>query len=152
MTRRRVAVLVGMLSIGVAGVVSADEGWGLSKLNPFKKKAPPAARARASVADSSRPSGSSRATTAPWLTRSSAPTRKAEPSTLEKVNQGTKDFFGKTKEVLMPWSTTPQKPAARTSSKSAKSSSWFSSWWPEKKKEPEIRTVNDFLGLERPQF
>jgi hypothetical protein len=151
MSRRTMVVVVSLLSIGLAGVVSADDGWSLSKLNPFKKSPAPQ-RTRASVSDHATRSGTNHMNVPPWTARPASTTRRNEPSTLEKINQGTKDFFGKTKEVLMPWSSSSKKPASRAGSRQPAKTSWFSSWFPEKKKEPEIRTVNDFLSLERPQF
>ena len=151
MSRRTMAVVVGLLSIGLAGVVSADDGWSLSKLNPFKKSPAPQ-HTRASVSDNAARSGTPRASVPPWTARSASPARRPEPSTFAKINQGTKDFFGKTKEVLMPWSGKSKKPASRSSSRQPAKKSWFSSWFSAKEPEREIRTVNDFLSLERPQF
>ncbi len=61
----------------------------------------------------------------------------------EKMSQGTTSFFGKTKDVLMPWSKSSKKPSSSKSHKPAKKS-FFSSWFPEKKQQKESKTVKDF--------
>lgn len=97
-------------------------------------------------------------------TNSHSASKAKTPSTWEKVNSGTKSFFGKTKDVLMPWSKDDSAShrskavtgsrrsgtSAKSSSKSSSSgglSSWFQSKPEEKDK---IESVNDFLKLPTP--
>ena len=73
---------------------------------------------------------------------------------LAKVNKSTKDFFGKSKEVLMPWTKSSKKPATHSSSskKSAPKKSFLTSWMSPKKEEKKPQTVTDFLKQDRPEF
>ena len=142
-------VFVVWVLMTVASPVLASDGWSMSSLNPFKK-ASTDNRARASYSDESvKPAGSS------WLTQSRpsaasyAAKKKKEPSMFEKMSQGTSSFFGKTKDVLMPWSKSSKKPSSSKSHKPAKKS-FFSSWFPEKKQQKEPKTVKDFLAQDRP--
>ena len=85
-----------------------------------------------------------------------------EPSTWEKFNSGTKTFFTKTKQTLMPWTsddetssarkkTPPARSTARTSSRKAKTEKkpFFSSWLETREEEKPIKTVNDYLAQPR---
>lgn len=107
--------------------------------------------------------------------------RPSQPSTLDKFSQGTKNFFGKAKTTLMPWTdntTAPssQRPSApsgsgslhaarantgtRTASRSNSPAAdgeankgWSFPWSkPQPEVDNEIRTTNDFLSLERPKY
>ncbi len=100
---RPILLLLALLVLAAASTVDvrparADDGWGWSKLNPFAKKEPKtdAKRVRASYNDR----------VADARTRTELIRKGEEPSTWEKMNQGTKSFFGKTKSVLMPWTNT----------------------------------------------
>ena len=134
----------------------AGDGWSLSKLNPFKKKPTASQRARASFTDeASQTSRFPRVSMPSWGQQSQTPRPTKKPSTLSKMNQGTKDLLGKTKDTLMPWSKDAKKKSDYTRS-SKKSSSPFSltSWLPKKKKEEKSRSksMTDFLGQPRPSF
>jgi len=93
--------------------------------------------------------------------RSTAHTRPPnQPSTWEKFNQGTKSFFVKTRNTLLPWTVkepVTSRPAARTASRdTARTSSnnrSFLPFLPKKEPEPQrIESANDFFKLPRPRF
>jgi hypothetical protein len=78
---------------------------------------------------------------------------------VEKVNEGTKHLWDKTKQVLTPPKLTPPnvdllspfrgkpaKPQARDDNKSM-----FSSWFRSEPEPPRPMTVSDFIGMERPE-
>ncbi len=142
-----------LLFIVLARPVTAGDGWSMSSLNPFKK-ASTQQRARASVSDESvKKSVFPRVSMPNWNTKSPAPKRRTEPSTFAKIGQGTKDFFGKTKDVLTPWSKSSKKKSSSSQGRSASKSSFFTSWLPHKKEpKKDSRTVKDFLAQPRPGF
>ncbi len=134
-----------------AGLAHADNSWSLSKLNPFKKKPTADARARASVSDEvTQRKGFPRMTMPTWASRSRTPERRKEPSTMDKISQGTKDLFGKTKNVLMPWSSDSKKKKSRA--KASEKPSFLTSWLPQKETPKRPKTVNDFLKQPRPGY
>jgi hypothetical protein len=124
----------------LVGPAQADDGWSLSKLNPFRKKSSDAAvrmRVDDQLADA----------------RSRTGTRRSEPpSAWTRMAKGTKNFFVKTKDVLMPWTKDDkQRTNARSRTKSNKKPSILTSWL--QKEEPKRpRTVGDFLIKDRPDF
>ncbi len=139
----------------VVSPIVADEGWSMSSLNPFKKKAPASERVRGSYSDEpAKPSTPSwPSLPRPTSNKSYAAKKKPEPSTLDKMSQGTKSFFGKSKDVLMPWTKSPKKPVSSNVRKPPKKSYFsLSSWFPQKKKPKESKTINDFLSQDRPGF
>ena len=103
------------------------------------------------------------------------PVRNSGPSTWEKLNNGTKSMFTKTRDTLMPWAASDKKPPARSVTGSRSSTgisrsragsnrgsggesagekkSFFSSLLPSSQpdKKP-IETTNDFLSQRRPRF
>ncbi len=169
--------------------VRGDSWFKLPNLNPFaskKKTADQAEKKRDEQPDFNQPAV--RPETEPGSTRSplfgssrTTATKRPSggPSTWDKFNQGTKDFFTKTKHFLMPWtnksnksSTDSRRATGRTGttysgSKSSdkesekdtqKSKSIFSSFRPERlngdapKPEEKIDSANDFLRLPRPRI
>ena len=152
MSRRSWMAVASLVAISFASVAAAEEGWSISKLNPFKKSSA-SKRAHAQVSDEKPGIGLPRMSLPGLSSKSAAPKRKSKPSTLAKVNQGTKDFFGKTKDVLMPWSKSSKKPAAHygSSKKPAKKKSFLTSWIPQKKEEKRPQTMGDFLDAKRPE-
>jgi hypothetical protein len=124
----------------LVGAVQADDGWSLAKLNPFKGKSGDAAvrmRVEDQLAEARARSGMSRS---------------EQPSTWARISQGTQDFFGKTKDVLMPWTKDDkQRTNARSRPKPKKKPSIMTAWL--KKERPQRpKTVVDFLGNDRPGF
>lgn len=153
MNRRFSILLALVVAVAIASPSRADDGWSLANLNPFKKKESKlerTQRAHASFSDSDeKPERGFFPTMSfpKWGSRTHTP-KPTEPSTLAKLNEGTKDLFGKTKEVLMPWSSSPKK-----KSRSTKKSSFSLTSWLTKKEEPKRpRTVKDFIGQPRPGF
>jgi|CXWL01.1.fsa_nt_gi hypothetical protein len=102
------------------------------------------------------------------------PARESGPSTWQKLNNGTKSAFAKTRDTLMPWAAKDETPSARSITGSRASTgitrtragsnrnsgestsekkSFFSSWLPASEPEEKpIRTTSDFLSQKRPQF
>lgn len=120
---------------------SADEGWSLSKLNPFSKtsstkSSPPQAK---NFNSSAKPSY-----------------RKTEPSTMDKISSGTKNMVSKTKTALTPGGgkTAKAKPAAntvQTKSKDGQKKSWVPSWLSKKEEPKKAQTIPEFLNQPRPK-
>ena len=130
---------------------SADDGWSVSKLNPFKKKPAANARAQASLSDEVTATSSFPRMSMPtWASRSQTPQPPAEPSTLAKLNQGTKDLYGKTKSVLMPWASDSKKSSSSKTNKSQ--GSFLTSWFTKKEEKKKPRTVKEFLAQPRPGY
>jgi hypothetical protein len=139
-----------------------EQNWKLPDLNPFDNKTD-----HNSKPDSKGGSGGFKLPSLGLPSKSSsAPKKPAQPSTWSKMTQGTKDFFGKTKETLMPWTKSSGKSNKnggshgsstfhKTSSKSqgkAEKNSFFANWLspPEEPQEP--RTVPEWLNQSRPEF
>ena len=120
---------------------SADEGWSLSKLNPFSKtsstkSSPPEPR---NFNSSAKPSF-----------------RKTEPSTMDKISSGTKSMVNKTKTALTPGGSKVAKPkpaanTVQTKSKDGQKKSWVPSWLSKKEEPKTARTVPEFLNQPRPK-
>lgn len=83
----------------------------------------------------------------------SASTRKAsqEPSAWEKMNNGTKEFFGRVGRTLSPSKPAPKKkqphPYNPWVKQTKKEKSWFSSWFAPKEPEPP-RSLREWMELE----
>jgi hypothetical protein len=152
-SRRCWMVLAGLAAMAISSTSAAADGWSLSKLVPFQKSSA-SKRAHASVSDGDRSGGLPRMSVPNRGTKSRPPDGPSEPSTLSKLNQGTKDFFGKTKDVLMPWSKSSKKPAARpvSTTRTATKTPWYKSWIPQKKQQQKPKTVSEFIGQDRPEF
>lgn len=167
-----------LFSICLSAVnVSAEENF-FSKLNPFRKKDSPPVRVRISDTPESSfmfpqwkkmkmPwSGPSFKFTPTWVSNSWKP-----PSlsvTWNRMSRGTRDFYNKSKAILMPW-TEPdmrQPPVIQPTAgsrgiyraipkkaKPEKKNSFFSSFFSSKKPEPTrpVRTVGEFLSQDRPK-
>ncbi|MCA9143028.1 MAG: hypothetical protein H6823_26020 [Planctomycetaceae bacterium] len=108
-----------------------------------------------------------------WTKKEASPN--TGPSTWQKLNNGTKSVFSKTRDTLMPWTVDNDKPPVRhatgsrsstgvsrtrvasnrgdTRSSSGEKKSIFSSLLPDPEPEPKpIRTTSDFLSQKRPLF
>ncbi|MEX1041488.1 MAG: hypothetical protein WDZ51_12695 [Pirellulaceae bacterium] len=118
-------VIIGLLVVGTASFAQAD-GW---FYNPF--------------------GGSS-----DQSTKTVKSSKKTEPSTLQKMNQGTKEFF----TGLNPFAASKSRnassgsifPSRNNLKPKKKDSSW--NWWFSSQKEEPPQTVDDFLARERPSF
>jgi hypothetical protein len=159
-------------AIGFAIFVVASplmaEGWTLPSLNPFKtEKREVSAYTPPASEDPDLPTSGFKF---PKLKLPQAPKMSfgerppGQPSAMQKLGQGTKNFFSKTADVLTPWDN-DEKPAPRSRTATGvrrtyngspgaveeKKTSLFSSWF--KKDEPETpKTVNGFLANPRPRF
>lgn len=107
-----------------------------------------------------------------WTKREPSP--RAGPTTWQKLNNGTRRMFAKTRDTLMPWAVKDDSPPVRHATGSQNSTgfsrtrvasnrnsgestgekkSLFSSFLPSSEPaEKPIRTTNDFLSQERPDF
>ncbi len=155
--------------------VSAEESF-FNKLNPFKKKEP--APVKVSLSDKPKSSfswpewkpvkmpwsGPSFKFTPTWVSTSLKPPSLSK--TWSSMSRGSKDFYNKSKTVLMPWSkpaitqTSANRPPtgsrgvyrAVPKSAPAKKKSFFGSWFSSQPEAPKrSRTVGEFLSQERPQ-
>ncbi|MFP6576750.1 MAG: hypothetical protein VB912_16440 [Pirellulaceae bacterium] len=155
--------------------VSAEESF-FNKLNPFKKKDP--APVRVHIADKPKTglswpqwkpikmpwSGPSFTFTPTWVSNNLKPP--SFSATWTRMSRSSKDFYDKSKTVLMPWSkpAISKASATRPSTNSrgvyraipkntpAKKKSFFSSFFSSKSDSQErSRTVGEFLSQERPQ-
>jgi hypothetical protein len=147
---RRMIYVIFLVASLVCAPQALAEGWKVPNLNPFKKTSAKTNRAQASFTDHVKSAGMPKFSLPSWPgATKSKEKRSREPSTMQKLGRNTKAFFGKTKRVLMPWSTS-KKP---TGSRTPKKKSFFGSWWPgSKPKRQTPKTVTDFLGQERPGF
>ncbi|GAA4422831.1 hypothetical protein [Bremerella cremea] len=97
-----------------------------------------------------------------WTSSSASSKKKSkEPSTLQKFNQGTKDFFSKSADFLNPFDDADDKKKTNTryqynggyrSSKKKEESSWFGSWFQSDPEPRPAETISDFLDAPRPEF
>ena len=149
MKSRRMICLCCLAAMTIAASTALADGWKMPSLNPFKKASSGSDRAKASISDKSKSSGLPKLSLPSWGSESSKP---KGPSTMQKINSGTKSFFSKTKDVLMPWNTSSKKTSSSRSSK-PKKKSILTSWIPTKKPPKKERmTVSDFIGQDRPDF
>jgi hypothetical protein len=110
----------------------------------------------------------------PQWTKKEEVTRRSGPSTWDKLNNGTKSMFTKTRDTLMPWAAKDKKPPARSVTGSRNSTgfsrtrvasnrndresssekkSFFGSLLPSPApEEKRIETTSDFLSQKRPRF
>ncbi len=137
------------IALGFGTCYAEESGWKLPNLNPFKSEKK---RTSARVSDDSW-MALPKVPTLPGFKSGKSRVRRKEPSTFAKMTEGTKDFFGKTYDVLTPWDNNkPKKPPTHMGvSRRSKSDSGFFDWFGGKE-EKKIETVNDFLGQGRPGF
>jgi hypothetical protein len=157
-------IIVGAILVSAALPLAAwaeESGWKMPNLNPFGSSGPSATSSRASQPPTS---GWKMPKLLPSTTATARPKRKAnQPTTWNRMTNGTQSFFSKTADVLTPWDNKkPAPPQKVTGSNTAftrnnpakkdpKSSSSVApaSWWSgEKSDQP--KTVNGFLSQPRP--
>lgn len=136
--------LTSLLAVTVIGIASArGEGFTFPNLNPFSGK-----KTEASRSGISKNASLSRARPkmeTPQLRRS-ATGKSHSPTTWQKMQQGTGQFFSS----LTSWSRPKQtKPASRQTKPKSKSSP-FAWLFPKPEEEPPIRSVNEYLSLPQP--
>ncbi|MBA2115081.1 hypothetical protein [Bremerella alba] len=93
-----------------------------------------------------------------WMGSSSKKKSKG-PSTIQKINNGTKDFFTTTADYMNPFNDGDDHKKKRytynggyRSSKKQEDSSWFGNWFTSEPDPGPPQTVSDFLDLERAKF
>jgi hypothetical protein len=144
------------------GVYGDDGGWGMPNLNPLSGKAKPPTSQRAA-----NPATSGWKMPNLWPQTAAKPKKKSnQPSSWNRMTNGTTTFFSKTADALTPWNN--NKPAApppkltgsnsiftqngSTKGNTKKSSSVVpASWWSSEKTDQPDKSVNDFLSRQRPQ-
>lgn len=161
--KTRYFVLVLALSSFIALSLSAEEqGWSFPSLNPFKKSD--------EIAAKSKKKASAKANDEPgfnwkfWQAKESAPkTRSNQPSTWQKMTNGTKNMVAKTKDTLNPWKSTEspsKKPPTginsfASSKKPKKKPGFFEGWGAESeaeiRKKKSLETVQDFIARDSPE-
>jgi len=141
-------VLAFLVAVAAVHVARAD-GWSLSSLNPFAKKAPSSPSKKPNANSSSVPQLNGKPIHPP-----SAPP--AQPSMLSKIGSAPANMWSKTKQVFTPapkpapsstltLGAQPKKPTPPASSKT--------SWNPFVSKTPAAEpphTTSEFIGLPRP--
>ena len=163
-------LLLGAACILTARAAFAD-GWGLPNLNPFKKEerevspyVPPTRDWSAAEAEEPPTSGLKFPKfKLPTMGRARKPSN--EPTAMQRVTRGTKNFLSKTADVLTPWDNGKEPlPSARatgvrrtyngspSAARTEKKSSFFSSWFSNDEEPEAPRTVNGFLGQPRPKY
>jgi hypothetical protein len=169
-TRSSLLLAFGFTWLLGANSASAD-GWSFPSLNPFKTEEKEMTYAPPSISAAEDEEPPTSGFKFPKLKLPSLPKigsdspKPRQPSTMQKLGRGTKNFFSKTADVLTPWDNDEKAaPRRRTStgvrrtyngSPSAavaeKKSSWLPSWF--SKEEPEQpHTVNGFIAQPRPRF
>jgi hypothetical protein len=153
-----IGIAAAMIVAGAALARAEESAWKLPNLNPFASKAQPPTAARAPKAG-----GASWGMPRLWPKSSAAKRPTGQPTTMQKMTKGTKQFFSKTADALNPWDDEKEQPAPRasgsnsaisraTKKKKESSSSGLlpASWWSSDEDEGRDRTVNDFLSRPRP--
>ncbi|PQO34300.1 hypothetical protein DTL21_12265 [Bremerella cremea] len=96
-----------------------------------------------------------------WGSSTSAPKKPKGPSTFQKINNGTKDFFYKSADFLNPFNDgddakttkrTSYNGGYRSTSKKQEDSSWFGGWFSSEPEPGPPQTVSEFMDLPRPKF
>ena len=93
-----------------------------------------------------------------WVSSSSSSKKKSkEPSTLQKINSGTKDFFYKSADFLNPFDDADdnkkkKRYGYRSRSSKQEETSWLGSWFAPEPEPGPPETVSDFLDLPRAKF
>ncbi len=137
--------LTSLLVVTVVGVASArGEGFKFPNLNPFSCKKSESSSSRGTNKNASM-SRSRPRTETPQLRRTSSG-RSNSPTTWQKMQHNTGQFFSS----LTDWSRPKQsKPAVRQPKPKPKSSP-FAWLFPQPEEEPPIRSVNEYLSLPQP--
>lgn len=141
--------LIFALVLGAAPATRADEEESSFSWNPFKSKKKKAEPRVTALADDEERGLSFPKLSLPSLKPKPKPRRpRNQPSTLQKLGRGTKNFFGKTKDLLTPWDdSTDEEADYRMADRDTDKSrfSWF-------RKEPEDErpiSANEFLKQSR---
>lgn len=144
MKQGRFVVVLSCMALFMGVNSTRADGFEFPNLNPFSSKAQPS---RSRVSDQ-KPSGIALPTlpTMKLPTMRVSPARRNTPTTWQRMQKGTSQFFSS----ISPWGKTPRR--VRAKKKPASNKSAFSWLFSPKKKQKEIRDVNDFLSLPRPDY
>ena len=157
MKRYLVAASAACLMLTLTAGAFAADGWSMPNLNPFAKKYPGPAKARASDSGWKMPSLWPKSNTA---ARSPA----AGPSTWQKMTNSTKSAMSKTADFLNPFddandlkatdpSPTGYNKQITQSPDKKQTDAKQASWWGGEAEQPKrAQTVNDFLSQPKPEF
>lgn len=150
------SIAVAIVIAGVSAAPAEESAWKLPNLNPFASKAQPPTAARA-------PKSGGGSLPRIWPKSSATKRPTGQPTALDKMTRGTKQFFSKTADALNPWDDEKERSAPRasgsnsaisraTKKKTESSGSGLlpASWWSSDEKDPRDKTVNDFLARPRP--
>ena len=138
-----------------------DGGWKMPNLNPFSQKTK-----TTTTAWTGKPPTSGWHMPKLWPSTTTAQTKPNQPSTMQKMGTGTKNFFSKTADALNPWDNAqpaapPPKPSGSNSAfsqatakkKDTQSTSLLPSWpWGAKAEDKKDNDVNAFLARPRPGY
>jgi hypothetical protein len=152
--RAQFALTVFFMLAFAAVSAAAESGWKFPNLNPFSSE-------KSSSSAKPAPKKSSSGLKWPFSGESEQkPKKPSEPSTWDKVSTGTKEFFGKTKDTLMPWTKSDQKAGhdsvakrynVKKSAKKPEKKSFFTGWLSGEEEKPEKpKSVSEFLAQPRP--
>ena len=97
-----------------------------------------------------------------WGSSSYTAKKSTVPSTLPKINSGTKDFFSKSADFLNPFNDGDDSKKSKrysynggyrsASKKKTEESSWFGNWFTTEPEPGPPQTVSEFMDLPRPKF
>ncbi len=156
-----------------AASTAVADGWEFPSLNPFKTEKREVS-AYTPPRDSAEPLEADKEESGFRLPKFKMPSfgfgakPPGQPSTMEKLGRGTKNFFSKTADVLTPWDN-DDKPTSRTTRSAtgvrrkysgstgefkAEKKSFVPSWFfgGDDEEEDTPRTVNSFIAQPRPKF
>ena len=143
---------LGILFMTAVLVVPASAQDTSSTINPFKQNQPQGVTGLSLNTDQETDSKSF------WPQFKSKPKKNpGQPSTLQKMNQNTKQFMKKSQHTLMPW-TKPKKtstPITGLREKPQPAESWnplSNLFKPKEEEGPQFRTANDWFKQPRPEL
>ena len=132
--------------------VQAESIWKRPTINPFAR------RSTTKAAPPKKSSGFKMPNLIPsWAKQERK--KSPQPSTWSKISGQTKEFFGKTKDVLTPWDNPPKKTNNSSlsqrfhmgsSNEKTEKKSFFTSWLPEKEEVDKPRSMNESLKQPKP--
>jgi hypothetical protein len=148
-TRINLALIIGLTYLAVGSTASGQSGWSLKKLNPFQSS-DDKSRATASISDSSSmPKLKAPSFKLPSFSKPKTRTASYnKPSSMQKINSGTKKLISKTSSALQPWKKDNDRRPAKPSKSMSSRFSWLLPGG--KPEETRVRTPNEFLALPRP--
>ena len=144
----RCSVTSGLVLLMLVCGSARAEGFRFPDLNPFHGKKGDSRTYTAGNSSANRGRAKMPKMETPRLTRTSA-SRSNGPTTWQKMQHNTGQFFSS----LTSWNRSPSAKSKPRQTKPKSSASPFSWLFPPKKEEPpEVRSVNDFLSLPRPEI